>query len=101
MLSVECGVVSLASSFNIQHSTFNIEHSSSPLGTPVAASVSVTRRLLALLGFLAVVALAATLLYRVYVHHIQAEPYGDESSLVVLDSKNYNGLALSDSPGVI
>jgi hypothetical protein len=60
----------------------------------------VTRRLLALLGFIAVVALAATLLYRVYVHHVQAEPYDDERAVVRLESKNYSGLALSDSPAV-
>lgn len=41
------------------------------------------RRLFALAGFVAVLMLALLLLYRVYVHHTQAEPYvDDERSLV-------------------
>jgi hypothetical protein len=43
----------------------------------------VARRLLALAGFVVVVALAVTLLYRVYIHHTQAEPYEDDESAVV------------------
>jgi hypothetical protein len=43
----------------------------------------VTRRILALIGFFAVLILAATLLYRVYVHHINSEPYDDEETAVV------------------
>ena len=58
------------------------------------------RRLLALAGFIVVLLLAATLLYRVYLHHVQAEPYDDESAVVRMDSKNYIRLALSDSSGV-
>lgn len=41
-----------------------------------------TRRLLALAGFLAVLALALLLLYRVWVHHTGAEPYVDETAVV-------------------
>jgi len=48
----------------------------------------VTRRILALAGFVAVLVLAATLLYRVYVHHINSEPYDDEETAIVrLDVK--------------
>jgi hypothetical protein len=45
------------------------------------------RRLAGMIGFLAVVALALTLLYRVYVHHSQAQPYVDEreGAIVRLD----------------
>lgn len=42
-----------------------------------------TRRIFALFGFFLVIALAVTLLYRVYLHHTQAEPYDDEESAVV------------------
>ncbi|HYK05573.1 MAG TPA: hypothetical protein VE974_27720 [Thermoanaerobaculia bacterium] len=42
-----------------------------------------TRRILALFGFFLVLALAVTLLYRVYIHHIEAEPYEKEESAVV------------------
>jgi hypothetical protein len=38
----------------------------------------VARRFAALAGFVAVLVLAALLLYRVYVHHTQAEPYVDD-----------------------
>lgn len=41
------------------------------------------RRALAFLGFFAVIALALTLLYRVYLHHEAAEPYGTEEISVV------------------
>ena len=44
--------------------------------------------MLALAGFLVVVALALLLLYRVFVHHTRAEPYVDEGPAVVqLDVK--------------
>ena len=44
--------------------------------------------MLALAGFLAVVALALLLLYRVYVHHTRAEPYaGERPAVVHLDVK--------------
>ena len=43
------------------------------------------RRVLALIGFVVVVALALTLLWRVYVHHTRATPgLDDEPALVVL-----------------
>jgi hypothetical protein len=47
------------------------------------------RRFAALIGFVAVVALALTLLYRVYVHHSQAQPYVDEreGAIVRLDGR--------------
>ena len=41
------------------------------------------RRIAALLGFLAVLALALTLLYRVYLHHNASEPYDEENGVVV------------------
>jgi hypothetical protein len=44
--------------------------------------------MLALAGFVAVVALALLLLYRVYVHHTRAEPYAEDGpSMVHLDVK--------------
>jgi hypothetical protein len=44
--------------------------------------------MLALAGFVAVVALALLLLYRVYVHHTRAEPYVEEGPAIVkLDVK--------------
>jgi nitrogen fixation-related uncharacterized protein len=58
----------------------------------------VTRRLLALLGFVAVIMLAVALLYRVYMHHVQSEPYDDEEGAVVqVESKNYSPLLLNYS----
>jgi hypothetical protein len=67
-------------------------------GTPVAALPAMTRRLLALFGFIAVIVLAVTLLYRVYVHHVESEPYDDEETTVVrLESKNCRGLLLNYS----
>ena len=44
------------------------------------------RRVLALLGFVLVLALAAALLWRVYVHHMHAEPYVDDPVVVRLDA---------------
>jgi hypothetical protein len=38
------------------------------------------RRIAALFGFVAVIVLALTLLYRVYIHHTQAEPYVEEDA---------------------
>jgi hypothetical protein len=53
----------------------------------------VTRRIFALFGFFLVLALAVTLLYRVYIHHIEAEPYEQEESAVVqLEVKIASGL---------
>jgi hypothetical protein len=44
--------------------------------------------MLALVGFVAVVALALLLLYGVYVHHAAANPYGEEDRAIVrLDVK--------------
>jgi len=45
------------------------------------------RRLAALLGLVVVIALAVTLLYRVYVHHTRAEPYveDDDGAIVSMD----------------
>jgi hypothetical protein len=46
------------------------------------------RRIAAIFGLVAVIFLALTLLYRVYLHHSQAEPYVDESdrAFVSLDA---------------
>lgn len=49
---------------------------------PLLAPSSV-RRFLALLAFLLVLALAGTLLYRVYIHHRSAAPYEEEDSVTV------------------
>jgi hypothetical protein len=55
---------------------------------PLLTSGGVTRRVLALFGFFLVLALAVTLLYRVYVHHVRAEPYGrDDGTVVQLEVK--------------
>ena len=45
------------------------------------------RRVAAFLGLLAVIALALTLLYRVYLHHSRTQPYVDEpaGSIAALD----------------
>ena len=63
---------------------------------PLLPLPRVTRRLLALLGFVAVIVLAVALLYRVYMHHIQSEPYDEEEGAVVqVNSKNYSPLLLN------
>ncbi|HYH08586.1 MAG TPA: hypothetical protein VEK11_16135 [Thermoanaerobaculia bacterium] len=41
------------------------------------------RRITALAGFFAVLALALMLLYRVYMHHRAAEPYDEDEGAVV------------------
>ena len=46
-------------------------------------SLDVARRIAALLAFLALVALVLTLLWRVYVHHHQADPYDREAAVTV------------------
>jgi hypothetical protein len=44
--------------------------------------------MLALAGFLVIVALALMLFYRVYIHHTRAEPYSGEGPAIVrLDVK--------------
>lgn len=45
--------------------------------------LDVARRIAALLGFLALVLLALTLFWRVYVHHNQADPYDREQAVTV------------------
>jgi hypothetical protein len=47
------------------------------------APLHVARRIAALLAFFALVLLALTLLWRVYVHHDQADPYDRESAVTV------------------
>lgn len=47
------------------------------------APLDVARRLAALLGFLALVLLTLTLLWRVYVHHQQTDPYDREEAVTV------------------
>jgi hypothetical protein len=56
-------------------------------GTVIARSASVARRIAALFGFFAVLALALMLLYRVYIHHERSEPLvdDDEGMVVRLD----------------
>lgn len=45
--------------------------------------------MLALAGFVAVVTLALLLLYRVYVHHTNAEPYVEDHRSVVSAAVNF------------
>jgi hypothetical protein len=47
------------------------------------ASLHVARRLAAMIAFFALIALAVTLLWRVYVHHNQADPYEREDAVTV------------------
>ena len=47
------------------------------------APLNVARRIAALLAFFALVLLALTLLWRVYVHHNQSDPYDREASVTV------------------
>jgi len=47
-----------------------------------------TRRLIATFGIVVILALAMTLLWRVYVHHLRARPYdSDEPVIVSLQSR--------------
>ena len=45
--------------------------------------------MLALAGFVAVVALALLLFYRVYVHHTNTEPYVDDGPSIVSIDANF------------
>jgi hypothetical protein len=45
--------------------------------------LDVARRIAALVGFLALIALALTLFWRLYVHHDQADPYDREQAVTV------------------
>ena len=45
--------------------------------------LDVARRIAALLAFFALMVLALTLLWRVYVHHNQADPYEREEAVTV------------------
>jgi hypothetical protein len=47
------------------------------------APLDVARRIAALLAFFALVLLALTLLWRVYVHHNEADPYDREQAVTV------------------
>lgn len=42
------------------------------------------RRIAAMFGLVVVIALALTLLYRVYIHHTRAEPYVDDDGPTVV-----------------
>ena len=54
------------------------------VGAGIARFAGMGRRIAAMIGLVAVVALALTLLYRVYVHHSQAEPYVEEPAGAVV-----------------
>lgn len=54
-----------------------------------------TRRAAALLGMLVLVLLAATLLWRVYRHHEDAERYSDEPAVVRLDGSSAGSVKFS------
>ncbi|MGZ5431594.1 MAG: hypothetical protein ACXW5U_00030 [Thermoanaerobaculia bacterium] len=59
--------------------------------------LNVARRLAALLGFLALILLALTLLWRVYVHHHQTDPYDREEAVTVrLDVFDANSVKFAD-----
>lgn len=58
------------------------------------------RRALALLGFVIVLALAAALLWRVFVHHMDAEPYVDDPAVVRLDAIDRIRLDATDRIGL-
>ena len=47
-------------------------------------NIGMTRRLLAAITIIVILALAATLLWRVYVHHMNAEPYGHQDEPVAV-----------------
>ena len=55
-------------------------------GTVVARTVSVARRVTALFGMVALVALLVVLAWRVYLHHEHGVP-ADEPAVVSLDSR--------------
>lgn len=46
--------------------------------------MGMTRRILAMAGFVTVLALALTLLYRVYLHHTRTEPHDDEGGPAIV-----------------
>lgn len=50
------------------------------------------RRMLALAGFVVVVALVLLLFYRVYIHHMDAEPYVDDDRAIVLYEAKFTGM---------
>ena len=65
--------------------------------------VGVLRRIASLAGIIVLIALALTLLWRVYVHHNQADPYEREEAVTVElrgPSKNYDGCALNYRPTI-
>ena len=60
--------------------------------------VSMLRRIASLAGIIVLIALALTLLWRVYLHHNQADPYEREEAVTVelfTPSKNYGRFALN------
>ena len=62
--------------------------------------LDVARRIAALLLFFALIALAATLLWRVYVHHEQADPYDREQAVTVrLDVPGSTIVKIADGLG--
>lgn len=59
------------------------------------------RRLVAIIGLVVVIALALTLLYRVYIHHTRAEPYvdDDDGAIVRLDGRAGRCVKFADGIG--
>jgi hypothetical protein len=55
--------------------------------------LDMTRRIAALAGIVVVIALALTLLWRVYLHHEQADPYAREEPVTVRLDAPLNGPA--------
>lgn len=47
-------------------------------------NIDMTRRFLAAITIIVILALAATLLWRVYVHHVNAEPYSHQDEPVAV-----------------
>jgi hypothetical protein len=53
-------------------------------GNGIARFEAMVRRIAAMFGLVVVIALALTLLYRVYIHHTRAEPYVDDDGPTVV-----------------
>ena len=63
--------------------------------------LNVARRIASLAGIVVLIALALTLLWRVYLHHNQADPYEREEAVTVellTPSKIYERCALNYTP---
>jgi len=82
------GVVRLSGCRVVDLTSDNLDNPTTFLGNLIARPGGMARRVAALFGFVAVVALALTLLYRVYIHHTRTEHYDDDGApaVVALDT---------------